>query len=166
MSVPSTLKIVQYTLMVDESLPMPEKVGRYELISELGRGGMAVVYRARDPHFKREIALKLLPPQMMLDATFRERFRREAEMVATLEHPAIVPVYDFGEQDGRLFLVMQLMSGGTLADKLDNGPLSLQEVIKITERIGLALERAHQMGIIHRDLKPGTFFLINMGMLT
>lgn len=141
--------------MVDDSPEMPPKVGRYELLSELGRGGMAVVYRAHDPHFKRDVALKLLPAQLMLDPTFRQRFRREAETVATLEHPAIVPVYDFGEQDGRLFLVMQLMGGGTLADKLDNGALPLMEAIKITERIGSALDRAHHMGIIHRDLKPG-----------
>ena len=80
-------------------------IGRYEIKSELGRGGMATVYLAHDPRFKRDVALKVLPREFLHDPTFRARFEREAQTIASLEHPAIVPVYDFGEQDGQLYLV-------------------------------------------------------------
>ncbi|NHZ71772.1 MAG: protein kinase, partial [Aquificales bacterium] len=142
------------TTMNNSSPPLPEKFGRYEIITEIGRGGMATVYRAHDPRFKREVALKLLPLHMTQDPMFRARFQREAETIAALEHPAIVPVYDYGEQDGQLFLVMRLMTGGSLADKLQDGALPIADVVHITERIGMALDRAHDLGIIHRDLKP------------
>src|SRR5512136_2820306 len=96
----------------------PQKIGRYEVKGELGRGGMASVYRAYDPRFKREVAIKVLPPEFLHDPQFRARFEREAQTIAALEHPAIVPVYDFGEEEGQLFLVMRYMPGGSLADKL------------------------------------------------
>ena len=101
----------------------PEKIGRYEIKSELGRGGMAAVYLAFDPRFKREVAVKVLPPQLLADPVYRTRFEREAQTIAALEHPAIVPVYDFGEEDGQLYLVMRYMPGGSLAEKLNKGTL-------------------------------------------
>jgi len=116
---------------------------------------MATVFRAYDPRFKREVALKLLPHALLHDPTFRVRFEREAQLIAALEHPAIVPVYDFGEADGQPYLVMRLMNGGTLADRLAQGPLPMSEAARIFNRLAPALDAAHKQGIIHRDLKPG-----------
>ena len=133
----------------------PEKIGRYQIRKELGRGGMATVYQAYDPNFERDVALKVLPRAFLHDPQFRTRFEREAKTVATLEHSAIVPVYDFGEDDGQPYIVMRMMSGGDLSDKLKQGALSYQEAGKIILRLADALDAAHSKGIIHRDLKPG-----------
>jgi len=132
-----------------------EKVGRYIIIAELGRGGMATVYRAKDPNFDREVAVKILPHTFLHDPQFRARFEREAKTVAALEHSAIVPVYDFGEEDGQPFIVMRLMSGGSLADKLKDEKLPLEEAVRIIKQLSPGLEAAHRNGIVHRDLKPG-----------
>lgn len=135
---------------------IPEKIGRYVIENELGRGGMAVVYLARDPFVDRQVAVKVLPRQFTFDPQFRARFQREAQVIATLDHPAIVPVYDFGEHDQQPYIVMRYMKGGSLADKLKaKGPLPVVEAARILERIGSALDEAHQKGIVHRDLKPG-----------
>lgn len=133
----------------------PEKIGRYEIRAEVGRGGMATVYRAYDPRFEREVAIKVLPREMLHDPQFRVRFEREAKTIAMLEHPAIVPVYDFGEEDGQPYFVMRFMPGGSLADRLKQGPFSLQEAARIFKRLAPALDEAHARKIIHRDLKPG-----------
>lgn len=132
-----------------------EQLGRYEIKSELGRGGMATVFLAHDPRFKRDVALKVMNRALQDEETFRGRFEREARTVASLEHPSIVPVYDYGEDDGQLYLVMRYMPGGSLSDKIIRGPLTLEEVVPIFDRIGAALDHAHQEGVIHRDLKPG-----------
>jgi serine/threonine-protein kinase len=131
------------------------QIGRYTLQAEIGRGGMATVYRAYDPRFKREVAIKVLPREFLHDPTFRARFEREAQTIAALEHPAIVPVYDYGEDADQPYLVMRLMAGGSLAERLERGPLTLQETASILSRLAPALDRAHALGIIHRDLKPG-----------
>lgn len=133
----------------------PQQFGRYEIKRELGRGGMATVYLAFDPRFKRDVALKVLPHEFLHDPTFRVRFEREAQTIAALDHPAIVPVFDFGEQDGQPYFVMRYMPGGSLADRLKRGPLSLAETGQIFTRLAPALDEAHTKGIIHRDLKPG-----------
>jgi serine/threonine protein kinase len=140
-----------------------EKIGRYEIKSELGRGGMAAVYLAFDPSFKREVAVKILPPQLLADPVYRARFEREAQTIAALEHPAIVPVYDFGEEEGQLYLVMRYMPGGSLADKLKNGTLPPSEIVHIIARITSALDQVHSHGIIHRDLKPGNILFDQYG---
>lgn len=129
--------------------------GRYKILSEVGRGGMAAVYRALDPAFDREVALKVLPAEMLHDPSFRARFQREARIVAALEHAAIVPVHDFGEEDGQPFFVMRLMSGGSLVERLRRGPLPIEEATRILAAIAPALDEAHARGVIHRDLKPG-----------
>ncbi|MEZ4646747.1 MAG: protein kinase [Chloroflexota bacterium] len=141
----------------------PEKIDRYEIREELGRGGMATVYRAFDPRFKRDVALKVLPREFNHDPMFRARFQREAETIAALEHPAIVPVYDFGEDDGLPYLVMRLMTGGSLADQIGQGAMPVADVAQILSRIGGALDRAHEMGIVHRDLKPGNILFDQYG---
>ena len=128
--------------------------GRYEIIAELGEGGMATVYRAFDPRFRREVALKILPARFLDDPAFRSRFEREAQSVAALEHPAIVPVYDFGETENQPYLVMRLMTGGSLAERLEKGTMPLPEISRIFQRLASALDAAHRHGIIHRDLKP------------
>jgi len=138
--------------------------GRYEVIEEIGRGGMATVYKALDPRFDREVAVKVLPPAFLHDPNFRARFEREARVVAALEHPAIVPVYDYGEENGQPYLVMQYMEGGSLAQRVkDLGALTIPEATRILKRIGAALDAAHRKGIIHRDLKPANILFDKAG---
>lgn len=137
-------------------MPMiPEKFGRYEIKSELGRGGMAIVYLARDPRFDRDVAIKVLPREFLFDPQFHVRFEREIKTVAKLEHPAIVPVHDVGEEDGQPYFVMRYMPGGSLSDRLKQGGMSLQDTAHIIERLANGLNYAHNKGVIHRDLKPG-----------
>lgn len=138
-------------------------IGRYEVIEELGQGGMAMVYLARDPYIKRQVAVKVLPRQFTFDPEFRGRFQREAEVIAALEHGSIVPVYDFGEHDGQPFLVMRYMSGGTLEGRLSTGPLPIPEIVTIFERVGAAVDYAHSKGVIHRDIKPGNILFDSQG---
>lgn len=133
----------------------PQSIGRYEIRGRLGQGGFAVVYLAFDPLVDREVAIKVLAGSMALDEAFRRRFFREARTVASLEHPAIVPIYDFGEDDGQPYFVMRRMRGGTLADRLRQAPLRLGELVPIIARVASALDTAHERGIVHRDVKPG-----------
>jgi len=129
--------------------------GRYEVINEIARGGMAIVYLAKDSYMERLVAVKVLPRVFMHDPQFEKRFTREAKVVASLEHPAIVPVYDFGYHDEQPFMVYRYMSGGTLKDKiLSEGAKSLAQTITFISRVAPAIDKAHDKGIIHRDLKP------------
>src|SRR5687767_13119783 len=108
------------------------KLGQYQMMEEIGRGGMAVVYRATQPSIGREVAVKVLPAHFMQDRTFLERFSREVQITTRLQHPRILPVYDFGEQDGIPYVVMAYMPGGTIADLIErSGPLSLRETAPI-----------------------------------
>lgn len=134
---------------------MNKSLGRYEIKSELGRGGMATVYLAHDPRFGRDVALKVMNQALQDDPALRGRFEREARTVATLEHPAIVPVYDFGDDNNQLYLVMRYMPGGSLADRIQTRPFDLNQLLPIMRRVGSALDHAHRQGVIHRDLKPG-----------
>ena len=154
---------LQLVCQVYNAIMVPQTVGRYEIKEKLGRGGMASVYRARDPRFNRDVAIKILPRELTLDPQFRARFDREAQTIAALEHPAIVPVHDYGEEEGQPFLVMRLMQGASLAERLEDGPLPFEDVSKIIARIGSALDRAHEAGVIHRDLKPGNILFDQYG---
>ena len=116
---------------------------------------MATVFRGYDPRFKRDVAIKTLPREFLHDPGFRARFEREAQTIASLEHPAIVPVYDFGEENEQPYIVMRLMTGGSLVDRLRNGAMPLSEVARILTVLAPALDEAHAHGVIHRDLKPG-----------
>ncbi len=138
-------------------------IGRYEIVQELGQGGMAMVYLARDPFIKRQVAVKVLPRQFTFDPQFRARFQREAEVIAALEHASIVPVYDFGEEDSQPFIVMRYMSGGTLGDLLSRGPLPISDITTLFQRIGAAVDYAHSRGVIHRDIKPGNILFDAQG---
>lgn len=140
-----------------------QKIGRYEIKSELGRGGMATVYKAYDPRFEREVAIKVLPHELLFDPQFRVRFEREAKTIAALEHPAIVPVYDVGDEDGQPYFVMRCMTGGSLADTIAKGSLTLSATTRIIERLAPALDEAHFKGIVHRDLKPGNILFDRAG---
>jgi serine/threonine-protein kinase len=144
-------------------MSIPEKIGRYEIRSELGRGGMATVYRGYDPRFDREVAIKVLPREMLHDPQFRSRFERELKVVAGLEHPSIVPVYDVGDEDGQPYFVMRYMPGGSLADEIKKGKFSLEDTARIINRIAQALTYAHKKGIIHRDLKPDNILFDSAG---
>lgn len=124
---------------------------------------MATVYRAFDPRFKREVAIKVLPAQFLHDLQFKARFEREAETLASLEITGVIPVYDFGEENGQPFLVMRYLFGGSLADRLKRGPLTLPESVKIMQQVGAALDKAHAQGIVHRDIKPGNILFDNDG---
>lgn len=140
---------------------IPRKIGRYRIQGELGRGGMSTVYLAHDPHFERDVAIKLLPLELLHQPTFRRRFEREAKVVAALDHPAIVPVYDFGEEDGQPFLVMRFMMGGSLTDRLREGAMSIKEAAAIIGRLAPALDEVHAHGVVHRDLKPSNILFDN-----
>jgi len=140
-----------------------QKFKRYEIIEELGIGGMATVYRAYDPLFEREVALKVLKRELLEDPELKERFDRETKIVAKLEHAAIVPVYDVGYDNGQLFYVMRHMSGGSLSDRINNGTLDLDQVAYLLLRLADALDYAHRKGIVHRDLKPGNILFDEVG---
>ncbi|MGE5374226.1 MAG: protein kinase domain-containing protein [Bacteroidota bacterium] len=130
------------------------KFDRYEIRGVLGVGGMATVYRAYDPDFEREVALKILKREMLEEKDLRDRFERETKIIARLEHDAIVPVYDMGRDRDQLYYVMRLMSGGSLSERMNSHPFSPSQVLRIVERITPALDLAHQKNIVHRDLKP------------
>ncbi|MBP8242723.1 MAG: serine/threonine protein kinase [Thermoflexales bacterium] len=142
---------------------MPEKIGKYVIKREIARGGMATVYEAFDPVFERRVALKVLPPEFLHDETFRARFDREAKTVASIESVVIVPVYDYGEADGRLYLAMRYMSAGSLAERLNGTPMATSEIVRLFNRLAPGLDRAHARGIVHRDLKPANVLFDDSG---
>lgn len=133
----------------------------YEVHEELGRGGFGVVYRASQPILKREVALKAILPEFANEAKFIRQFEVEAEVIASLEHPYIVPLFDYWRDPEGAFLAMRLIRGGSLHDLLAHGPdpLSLEQVIGIYENVGAALNLAHRKGVVHRDIKPGNILL-------
>ena len=131
------------------------KLGRYEILEELGRGGFGIVYRARDSVLGRLVALKVLHSQLTVDPGFIGRFEQEARLAAQLDHPNLVPVHDLGQEDGRYFIAMGLMAGGSLKDRLKGGALPEEQVHDVLPQILRGLEVIHGNGIIHRDLKPG-----------
>jgi serine/threonine-protein kinase len=134
---------------------LPKSIGRYQILDKVGSGGMAVVYLGQEEVFERQVAVKVLPSHLGQDPDNRERFRREAKAIASLEHAAVVPVYDYGQDGEQLFLVMRYMQGGSLKDRLTHGRVPLPAAATIIKRVASALDKAHSMGMIHRDIKPG-----------
>mgnify|MGYP001390413711 CR=1 FL=1 len=133
---------------------IPSKIGRYEVEGLAAEGAMGAVYVARDPRMKRKVAVKVLKVRASRSSDARRRFESEAEAIAAVEHPAIVPIYDFGEFDDQPFIVMRYLPGGTLEDRLEPGPLSLRDTAPVFERIAAGLDTVHAKGIVHRDVKP------------
>lgn len=138
-------------------------VGRYEILSPLGAGGMGEVYRARDSRLHREVAIKILPGTLAAHPELRDRFEREARAISSLNHPHICTLYDVGHQDGVDYLVMELIEGETLAARLEKGRLPIPDALRYAAEIADALDRAHSSGIIHRDLKPGNIMITRSG---
>ncbi|WP_031162611.1 serine/threonine-protein kinase [Streptomyces durhamensis] len=136
------------------------QVAGYLVESEIGRGGMAVVYRARDLRLERTVALKLLAPELARNDTFRKRFTHESQVAAAIDHPHIVPVFEAGETDGVLYIAMRYVSGSDLRRLLDlRGPLPLPDTVRIAAQVASALDAAHEHGLVHRDVKPGNILI-------
>jgi serine/threonine-protein kinase len=134
-------------------------LGQYELVAVLGRGGMATVYRARQASVDRDVAIKVISSDLAATEDFLRRFEREAKTVAALSHPHILKLFDYGQQDGITYLVMELMNGGSLSSLIDQGPMSLKQAYRLFSQVASALDYAHAHGIIHRDLKPQNVLL-------
>ena len=145
------------------SIPPGSSLGRYRIIEQLGRGGMATVFRCHDPNLDRHVAVKVLPSFHQEDPTFVGRFEQEAQTVARLSHPNILQIYDFGEDKGYSYIVSELIAGGDLQDKLGQDPMPLVEVLKYMTPLAEGLDYAHAAGIVHRDLKPANILLNEEG---
>ncbi len=141
------------------ALQLPARFGDYELLEELGRGGMGVVYRALHVVLGREVALKMILRGQLASAADRERFAAEAQAAAKLEHPGIVPVYEVGELDGRPFFTMKYIRGTTLSQRLQSGPMSAREAADLLGKVSRAIHFAHARGVLHRDIKPSNILL-------
>jgi len=129
-------------------------LGHYQITSQLGKGGMGEVYQAKDQKLGRDVAIKVLPEEFARDTDRVARFQREAKLLASLNHPNIAAIYGLEESDGTNFLVLELVEGDTLADRIKAGPIPVEESLKLALQMAEALEAAHEKGVIHRDLKP------------
>jgi serine/threonine protein kinase len=136
-----------------------EKIGPYLLLGQLGQGGMATVYKAQHVELNRLVALKVMHQALQEDPSFITRFQREAQIVSGLEHPHIVPIYDYQQHEGQPYLVMKLIEGETLKSRMNRGALSLDEILEVMTAVGSALTYAHKKGVLHRDIKPSNIVL-------
>lgn len=141
-----------------------QTLGQYQIIAQLGHGGMATVYKAYHPRLDRHVAVKVVHQMFIQDESFVARFEREAQIVASLDHPHIVPVYDFNEYHGQPYLVMKFIEGTTLKSVLTNKTLSLDEILKLMPPIADALDYAHRRGVLHRDIKPSNIMIDGAGV--
>lgn len=139
------------------------QLGQYRIVAPLGEGGMAAVYKAYQPGMERNVALKILPRHLAADPEFYGRFEQEARLIANLQHVHILPVHDFGEQDGYTYIAMPFIETGTLADLIVGEPLPLKQIHSVTRQVGEALGYAHQRGLIHRDVKPSNILIDEAG---
>ena len=145
---------------------VPSRIGPYEIVGPIGAGAMGEVYRARDGKLNRDVALKVLPPEFAFDSGRIARFRREAQALAALNHPNIAAIYGFEDAAGAQALVLELVEGPTLADRIARGPIPIPEALAIASQIAEAIEAAHEKGIIHRDLKPANIKIDESGKAT
>lgn len=140
-----------------------KQVGPYQIVAPLGEGGMAAVYKAYQPAMDRYVALKILPRHFASDPQFTSRFQQEARLLAKLQHPHILPIFDFGEMDGYTYIVMPFIASGTLTDLMHGQPLHLEQIRKVISQVGDALDYAHMCGLIHRDVKPSNVLMDERG---
>jgi serine/threonine-protein kinase len=154
-----------HTIVPRQTSLIGRSIGPYHVIEHIGSGGMGDVYRARDMKLNRDVALKVLPPIFALDAERRTRFQREAQVLASLNHPNIAAIYGFEESDDVRALVLELVDGPTLADRLERGPMSIDEALPTARQIADAIAAAHARGIVHRDLKPANVKLRSDGVV-
>ena len=145
------------------SLSPGTTLGPYEILAPIGAGGMGEVYKARDTRLDRTVAIKVLPEHVAADPDLKQRFEREAKTISSLNHPHICTLHDIGSQDGTDFLVMEYLEGDTLAQRLEQGALPIDQALKVATEIADALDKAHRQGIVHRDLKPGNIMLTTAG---
>jgi serine/threonine-protein kinase len=139
------------------------KLGPYRITEEVGAGGMATVYRAYQPSMDRHVAVKVIRPAILQDPTVRDRFRREARLIARLEHPHLLPVYDFDGDHDPPYIVMRYLEGGTLKQVLGQGELPFDEILYMLNQVAAALDYAHRQGVVHRDLKPSNVMIDREG---
>jgi serine/threonine protein kinase len=139
------------------------KIGRYDVEKELAQGGMGLIFLARDPYIQRQVVVKVLMYSRTMDDVYREFFQQEAELIAALEHPCIVPVYDFGWHGEQPYIVMRYMSGGSLDDHVEKAELKLTEIAHIFKRVADALDAAHLKNIVHRDVKLSNILFDSTG---
>jgi len=140
------------------------RLGPYEILSFIGRGGMGEVWQAHDGRLDRDVAIKTLPSALSANAGHLARVRREARAASALNHPNICTIYDLGEHEGQPFIVMELLTGTTLAAMLSGGPLALDRAVDLGTQLADALDAAHGQGIVHRDLKPANIFVTDRGL--
>jgi serine/threonine-protein kinase len=140
-----------------------KQIGGYEILDVIGVGGMATVYRAQQVSMNRVVAIKVLPKQYVNDDTYMQRFHREVEIVAKLEHRNIVPVHDYGQYEGQPYIVMRYMPAGSVDDLLAHGPLDVEKILSLVEQISPALDYAHSKSVLHRDLKPSNVLMDDDG---
>ncbi len=140
------------------------KLGPYEILAPIGAGGMGEVYKARDTRLERTVAVKVLPQELSSSPEVRQRFEREAKTISQLSHPHICALYDVGREGETEYLVMELLEGETLSERLVKGPLPLEQTLRFGVEIADALDKAHRQGIVHRDLKPGNVMLTKSGV--
>ena len=159
-----TLPFRPNSLLTVYNTQVMQKIGRYEVDYELGRGGMAEVFLAYDPYTKRQVAIKVLLNFLAGDERVQIFFHREAEVIAALEHPCIVPIFDFGFHENDPYFVMRYMSGGTLRERMDAQEFRPTQMSRIFERVAAGLDAAHAKGIIHRDVKPANIMFDQDGL--
>src|SRR5688572_6576288 len=151
-----------------------QMLGQYEVTALLGKGGSATVYRAHQLNVERDVAIKVLKPELVDNPDFSNSFEREAKLVASLSHPHILKLFDYGQQGDTIYLVTELLPGGSLEDLIKAGPLPLSTTRQLFRQMAQALDYAHRRGIVHRDLKPGNVlfdedgnvFLMDFGIAT
>jgi serine/threonine protein kinase/dienelactone hydrolase len=148
---------------IDELVPGKILAGKYKIIDVVGKGGMGIVYRAEDTKLQRNVALKFLPPELMQDEEAKERFVIEARSAAALSHPNICTIHEIDEEDGKSFIAMEYVEGQSLRNKIDRGPIDIEEALNIAIQVAKGMEQAHKKGIVHRDIKSANIMVTDSG---